>query len=170
MPRLLPLLVLCGLISANVNASDLEESLKEHVENYYEVFNKGEANKLDPKEFSRGFGFRTQSARTELSLVPDAIEDWGIKKLIGLWLSSMEYYRGYIEDVHYGVDGNVGMAWGFHIEEFKSKDKFAEKIRVRFSSTYLYSDETKTWRALLSHRDIQNFDSEGNYIPTYGKP
>ncbi len=71
--------------------------------------------------------------------------------------------------MHLEVRDNIGMVWGIHVEDFKTKGREPEKVRVRFSATYLYSASDKSWQPLLSHRDIQTFDDAGTYIPNETK-
>jgi hypothetical protein len=144
-------------------AEELEASLRQHVEAYYAAFDERRAEDIDPNEFNRGFGFRTFAARSPGSLIPESIKDWGMKKLLAVSFNQYEHYAAYIEEMNVEVVGDVGLVWGYHIEDFKLNDQPAEKVRVRFSATYKL--EGKAWRPLISHRDIQPFDEEGDYIP-----
>jgi len=164
--KLVIIFTISTLPFAQSNSDPTEESLKASVEEGYLAWSERRTEDIDPG-YSRGFGFRAKSPRSSNDKVPDVIEDWTRKKFLARWLDQMENYRTYIENMRFEIDGNVGMMWGFHIEEFKRKGKPPEKVRVRSSATYLYDPESNKWRTLLSHRDIQVFDDSGEYVPTW---
>jgi hypothetical protein len=81
-----------------------------------------------------------------------------------VFFAGFEYYRVTFNEVQTDVDGNIGLAWGFYAEEFKRKAQDLEKVRVRFTITFKY--QKGRWRTLLYHRDIQQFDDQGRYLPS----
>ena len=76
----------------------------------------------------------------------------------------MDYFRIELNELHTAVDGDVGLAWGFHTEDYKLKGQAPAKVRVRFAMTLNY--ERNRWRTLLYHRDIQKFDERGYAVIT----
>lgn len=104
-----------------------------------------------------GFGFRTRAFRDASELKENEMA------MIRRFLSSLEYFRITLDEVHAAVDGDVGFAWGFQTEEFQVQGRPPEKVRVRFTTTL--KREAGRWRQLLHHRDAQPFDDGGNYIP-----
>lgn len=78
----------------------------------------------------------------------------------------MESYRIRLDELHTKVDGDIGLVWGVHAEEFQVRGRSPEAIRVRF--THALRWEGHAWRNLLMHRDAQVFDSGGRYIPPPG--
>jgi hypothetical protein len=75
----------------------------------------------------------------------------------------MEYYRIRLDELHTSVDGDIGLVWGVHTEEFQIRGRTPEAIRVRFTNALRWDGQT--WRNLLMHRDAQVFDASGRYIP-----
>jgi ketosteroid isomerase-like protein len=105
---------------------------------------------------AKGFGFRDFQYRPDnrpLAARIDAIKSF---------FATKEYYRVELNELHTEVDGNIGLAWGFHTEDFKEKGRNPEKVRVRFSYTLKY--EGNGWRTLLYHREAQKFDEQGRYV------
>lgn len=102
-----------------------------------------------------GFGFRSFAARSDSG-------GSRFDESIAQFAASMEYYRIRLDEVHTRVDGNVGLAWGVHTEEFKARGRPAESIRVRFTNTLRW--EGSGWKNLLYHRDAQPFDEHGRYV------
>jgi hypothetical protein len=90
-----------------------------------------------------GYGFRTFQAREG---IPDSIP-------------SMEYWRVTLDELHTSVDGNIGLAWGVHTEEFKVQGQAPEAVRVRFTNTLKWNGQR--WVNLLYHRDAQPIGDTG---------
>ncbi len=111
--------------------------------------------KADPR--ADGFGWRAVGVRS--SKTPESERAQTLRKFFG----GMDYYHVIPGELHTEVDGNIGLAWGFFTEDFRQKGRNPEKLRVRFTTTLKY--DNGEWRTLLYHRDIQNFDGRGNYIP-----
>ena len=107
--------------------------------------------------FARGFGFRTHAARTRESVPPESIT-----QILTAFLDSMDYYRATLDELHVEVNGDVGLARGFFTEDFKRRNQEPEVIRVRFTDTLRWDGDA--CQSLLSHRDIQRFDSDDRYI------
>ncbi|MBI4906615.1 MAG: nuclear transport factor 2 family protein [Acidobacteria bacterium] len=107
--------------------------------------------KVDPP--ANGFGFRSPAVRSAGTPMPEYSKK--IKSFLGL----MDYFRIELNELHTAVEGDVGLAWGFHTEDYKLKGQAPRKVRVRFTVTLKY--ERNGWRTLLYHRDIQQFDERG---------
>jgi hypothetical protein len=114
------------------------------------------AARLDPP--ANGFGYRELKSRS--AEIPASTRLGNLK----VFFASFEYYRITLNEVQTDVDGDIGLAWGFYTEEFKRKAQNPEKVRVRFSITFKY--QQGRWRTLLYHRDIQQFDDQGRYLPS----
>jgi ketosteroid isomerase-like protein len=110
--------------------------------------------RLDPP--ANGYGFRDLPYRSSERPLSTYID--GLKTFFG----SMEYYRMELNELHADVDGNIGLAWGFFTEDFKEKGRPPEKVRVRFTTTVKY--DGNSWRTLLYHRDVQEFDAQARYL------
>ena len=72
----------------------------------------------------------------------------------------------WVEELNIRVEGDLGLVWGFFVEDFKVKDRKPECVKGRFSMTLRYYED-KSWRILMGHRDIQKFDEQGMYIREY---
>jgi len=101
-----------------------------------------------------GYGFRTFQARgataqPNLNQTPQAI------------LASMEYWRVTLDELHTSIDGDIGLAWGVYIEEFKARGQQPDTVRVRFTNTLRWDGQS--WQNLLYHRDAQAFGENGKY-------
>jgi hypothetical protein len=141
-----------------------------------DVFNSGNLdailqNSHDHEVF--GFGWRTAAPRsTGWSSVDSrdvaARGAEAFREPIKRFLDSMEYYHCEVEELHTSVEGDIGLAWGIWVEDFKVRDRPAEKARVRF--TEVLKKEGEHWRLLLSHRDIQPFDEHGRYLTQFTLP
>jgi hypothetical protein len=105
-----------------------------------------------------GFGFRTFSARRA---TPGASTDRGIESFAAL----MDYFDIELVELHTRVDGDIGLVWGVHTEDFRLKGRSPERIRVRFTNTLRW--DGTGWRNLLYHRDAQPFDTAGWYVPAH---
>jgi hypothetical protein len=103
-----------------------------------------------------GFGFRTFAAR-------EAASEEAFGQQLSGFAAMMEYYRIRLDELHTSVDGDIGLVWGVHTEEFQIRGRTPEAIRVRFTNALRWDGQT--WRNLLMHRDAQVFDASGRYIP-----
>lgn len=103
-----------------------------------------------------GFGFRTFAPR-------EAASDAAFGQQLSGFAAMMEYYRIRLDELHTRVDGDIGLVWGVHTEEFQVRGRAPEVIRVRFTNALRWDGHA--WRNLLMHRDAQVFDSSGRYIP-----
>lgn len=106
-----------------------------------------------------GFGFRTFAPRETAS-------DAAFGQQFSTFATMMEYYRIRLDALHTRVDGDIGLVWGVHTEEFQVRGRSPEAIRVRFTNALRWDGHT--WRNLLMHRDAQVFDSSGRYMPPPG--
>lgn len=107
-------------------------------------------------DFGFGFGYRARAPRAGATRENQLVT---VREI----LASLEYNRATLDELHTAVDGNIGLAWGFFIEEFRVRGRAPETVRVRFTTTLKW--EHGKWRQLLFHRDAQPFDDKGNYIP-----
>jgi ketosteroid isomerase-like protein len=106
-----------------------------------------------------GLGFRSISWRDHRINGEEGLRLWNE------WIAAHEYYNVELEEIHTSVEGDIGLAWGFHIEDFKCKGQPPEWVRVRFSVVYKKKDENCI--PVLYHRDIQPFDETGKYLPEF---
>lgn len=150
-------LALFGIVLSASAQPPTPGMVEEHMKAWYAAW----ASK-DPDTVARieppanGFGFRALAPR---SLATPRAEN--LERIRNFFVS-MEYFRIELNELHTAVDGDVGLAWGFHTEDFKIKGQAPEKVRVRFSVTL--KRERNSWRTLFYHRDIQPFDERGRYI------
>ena len=77
----------------------------------------------------------------------------------------MEYLRRYDTELSTWSEGDIGLAWGFSMEECKHQGQPPERVRTRFTQVYRKVDGE--WRMLVSHKDIQPFDEEGKYLKEF---
>ena len=103
-----------------------------------------------------GFGFRPFARRDQA-----AVGERGYLQMLERFFSEMEYFHLRLEDLQTAVIGEVGCAWGRHVEEFQEKGRPPERARVRF--TKVLTKGTHGWQVLLYHRDIQPFGDDGRY-------
>ena len=106
-----------------------------------------------------GFGFRTFASR-------EAASEEAFGQQFSAFATMMEYYRIRLEELHTRVDGDIGLVWGVHTEEFQIRGRAPESIRVRFTNALRWDGQT--WRNLLMHRDAQVFNAGGRYIAPPG--
>ena len=133
-------------ISQEVTAADLEEWIRSGYE-----FN-WEAGQQMPDEVRAvwsqlgsggvGYGFRTFDVRTG---PPDSVP-------------RMTTWRVTLNELNTSVVGEIGLAWGVHVEEFTEQGKPRRVVRVRFTNTLRWDGQR--WVSLLYHRDAQEFPDE----------
>jgi len=107
-----------------------------------------------------GYGFRAEAARSEFNNIPLSV----IENTMKVFFDSLEYYNLDIEEIHTAVHGDTGIAWGAWVEDFRIKGQEPEIHRVRFSYAFRKNQAGELY-AILGHRDIQDFDENGQYIP-----
>jgi hypothetical protein len=132
----------------------LEKSLEFYLRKQYKAFNDADVHAID-EGWGVGYGYRSLMPRAE---IPPAMH----VQFTQMFFDMMERYEMTIDELHVKVDGNIGLAWGFHSEDFQVKNQAPEKVKVRFSMT-LKQDDRHGWRVLMGHRDIQTFEN-GMYI------
>ena len=88
------------------------------------------------------------------------------RAILQLFLNSLESYKIIPGEITIVIDGEIALVSGFHVEEIKHKGQSSERVTVRGTATYKRNPDG-TWKALLSHRDIQKFDENGQYIREY---
>lgn len=137
-----------------------EKEIKDYIEKLFEAINKAGTDKFDAelidKGWAKGYGFRTLAAR-------DVYTEEEYRELMQRFNDSMERFKWWIEELNVRIDGDIGLVWGFHIEDFKVKGREPERVKVRFFMT-LHYNEDMGWQILMGHRDIQKFDEQGIYI------
>jgi ketosteroid isomerase-like protein len=143
-------------------AETLEEELQNHMNTEIEAWNNRDIDKISGG-WSVGFGFRTIAPR---GVKPANTEM--MRSMLKKWFDTLEHYKVILlpEESNIMIDGDIGLVWGFHIEEVKHKGRPAERIKVRSSATYRRNKDG-VWHQLLGHRDIQRFQDNGFYIPVY---
>jgi ketosteroid isomerase-like protein len=147
--------------------SPTREDVAEEVRRRYTAFNSGPdapANldailRVYPDE-AIGFGYRTAAVRDLAARGAD-----GHRRAIKQFLDSMEYYHLKFQELHTSVEGDIGLAWGVFVEDFKTKNRPPETAHVRFTLTL--KKERGRWSSLLMHRDIQPFDEQGRYLTQF---
>jgi hypothetical protein len=131
------------------------ESLENYLRQQYDAFDKGRADDIDGGWYI-GYGYR--------SIMPRADLDESMRiQFSEFFFSMMERYHIAIDELHVAIDGNIGLAWGFHTEDFQMKGRPPERLRIRFSMTLKF--DNNKWQVIMGHRDIQPFDASGMYIP-----
>lgn len=151
-------------ISLKSYAGPLEEELRNHIELEFEAWNNKDIDKLASLGWAGGFGFRSMAPRPVKEFTPEFIQN-----ILRQWFSTVEYYKLTLKENNIVVDGDdIGLFYGFHIEEIKHIGQPAETIKVRSSATYR-RDKSGVWRQILGHRDIQPFQANGQYIRVYEK-
>ena len=109
-----------------------------------------------------GFGFRTAPWRDRNTAGVD-----GHRQGYKTFLDGLESWHTEIEELHTSLEDDVGLAWGVHTEHFRVKGREPEKALVRF--TMALKRNAETWRVILFHRDIQQFDEQGMYLMEHTK-
>jgi hypothetical protein len=130
----------------------------------FDAWNSRDIDALTDGGWTRGFGFRSLAPRTEESYTAEVVQE-----ILVRFFESIDYYRVTPGETTVAVDGDIGLIWGFHTEEIKHKGRPPERYRVRSSAT-LRRDASGNWRTILSHRDIQPYNEDGQYIPTFETP
>ena len=102
-----------------------------------------------------GYGYRVRDARTP---DPDAH-----RAALSVALASYDYFRIVDHDVNVRIDGDTAIVWGSFTEEFQNSGLPPEVVRVRFSNTAV--KRNGEWRFIWSHRDAQDFNDDGRYVP-----
>ena len=70
----------------------------------------------------------------------------------------MTTWRVTLDELNTSVVGEIGLAWGIHVEEFTEQGKPRRVVRVRFTNTLRWDGQQ--WVNLLYHRDAQEFPDE----------
>ena len=133
-------------ISQEVTAADLEEWIRSGYELNWE------AGQPMPDNVRAvwsqlgsggvGYGFRTFGVRRG---PPDSVPH-------------MTTWRVTLDELNTSVVGDIGLAWGVHVEEFTEQGKPRRVVRVRFTNTLRWDGQR--WVNLLYHRDAQEFPDE----------
>jgi ketosteroid isomerase-like protein len=142
----------------------LEQELRFHVIKGMDAWNRHDSDAIAMEEPSYlGFGYRTKAPRMA-SDIPQEKEK--VKQFLEEWFKTMKYYEIELEDFNVEVDGDIGLVWGFFVEDFQEVGKPPERNRIRFSATSRRIEDGR-WKILMGHRDIQPFDEKGQYIRKY---
>ncbi len=142
---------------AVAQSTTLEKELETRILAGYEAWNRADLDSIKGGQLG-GFGFRTKAVRTHNNLADDVR-----RQRLEAWFDKMEHYEIEVEDLQVSVVSDIGLAWGFHVEDFQVKGRPPERIRVRFSGTYRRAEDGQ-WQKLFFHRDIQDFDENGRYL------
>lgn len=106
---------------------------------------------------SRAFGWaRDSGAPRDITVIGEAAYLEAVERTMG----ALESYRPVVEELHTAVEGEVGMAWGVLVEEYKEHGREPWTRRSRFSHVMVREDAG--WRMLLFHRDVQPFAAGGD--------
>jgi hypothetical protein len=152
-------LFLCfvGLVLPGFAQQPTPAEVEKLIRDAHELWNAGDPAKFPEITFGGyGFGIRNRAPRPPIDK-KTAIE-FAQKSY-----KMVEYDHATLDEIHTAVDGDIGMAWGFYTESSKRKGQEPEVVHVRFTITL--KKDAKGWRTLLYHRDAQQFDNQGNYIP-----
>jgi hypothetical protein len=140
----------------------LEQELRSGLIKQIDAWNRRDFDAMDwEASYPRGFGYRTKAPR-----IPSDIPQENRRQLLEDFFNMFKYYKIELEDFNVVVDGDVGLIWGFFVEDFQEVGKPPERNRVRFSATGRRIENGR-WVTLLGHRDIQPFDEKGQYIRKY---
>lgn len=148
-----------------------KEDVEKEIRGRWDLFNARNLDALvQDSHMGFGFGWRTAAARSTEWSDLDARDvatrgNEAVRDAMKRFLDSMDYYHCTIQELQTSVEGDIGLAWGLYIEDFKIKGRPAEKARVRFTQTM--KKEGNIWRPLLYHRDIQPFDEHGRYLSQF---
>jgi ketosteroid isomerase-like protein len=133
-----------------------KEEVAEAVRRWYAAYHTRDIQTILSMEAQAGgFGFRALARRDHAALGE------GFLQMVERFFGQVDYYRVELEDLQTSVTGDIGLAWGVHIEEFQEKGRSPERARVRFSA--VLTKGASGWQVLLYHRDIQPFNEEGSY-------
>lgn len=148
-----------GQSSANpITSAEIEEQVIQQLD----AFANADYQLIAAKEYAQGpgFGFRARTAGSDSENLTIAMLENAMKA----FFDTLEYYNINVEEIQTAVHGDTGIAWGVHIEDFQVKGREPETHRVRFSYTFRRNEAGELF-AILAHRDIQEFDENGQYIP-----
>jgi hypothetical protein len=53
--------------------------------------------------------------------------------LVEEWFETMKHFKVELKEFDVVVDGNIGLIWGFYVEDFQKVGEKPERILVRFS-------------------------------------
>ena len=167
--KIIPIVLLCcfavgclqrGEVESESNAS-LEQDLRSFYTNQMDALNNRDVDTFLVGFNRRGFGYRTMAPRTA-----NDIPQSSMKQVIEEWFETMKYIKVELKDFDVVIDGNIGLIWGYYVEDFQEVGKKPERNLVRFSETRRRT-EGGHWETMISHKDIQPFDENGQYIPKY---
>jgi ketosteroid isomerase-like protein len=139
--------------AAEITPADVEKAVRAEFRAYETRDIETLAEKFNPE---RGYGFRTRDIRPAISRAEFA-------ETLKRFYAAYESYGVRLERVDAAVYGDVAVAWGVYVEEFKLRGREPQVVRVRFSETM--KREEGGWRMIMGHRDAQPFDVQGRYIP-----
>ena len=143
-----------------------EDEVRARMEREFAAWDRGDVETIAANRygFAPGYGLRTQVPRGTDSRYSDAVLLARVQK----FHASMEYYNVQAETIEVAVHGDTGVAWGVYTEDFQVKGRPAERLRVRYTQTFRKTDDGELV-TILAHRDVQNFDADGRYIPLFAE-
>ena len=150
--------IFIGLFALNANAQSYEDEIREILKKQTEGWNSADIETINSDSISVGFGFRSLVPRTSAGRTAEVD-----RKILQLFFNSLESYKIIPGERNIVIDGNIALVWGSHVEEIKHVGQPSERVNVRGTATYKRNSDG-TWKALLSHRDIQKFDENGQYV------
>ena len=106
---------------------------------------------------SQGFGIRGRDWR-----YTSYHSEEHMRTAFPAWLNKMEYLIHTDYGLNTWSDGEIGIAWGFYTEEFKHVGEAPETVRIKFTSTYKRVDDS--WKLIMSHKDMQDFNPDGSFV------
>ncbi len=134
-----------------------KEEVAEGVRGWFSACKAGDMKTVAEMEANAiGFGFRTAAWRDQTHRGEPYLQ------ILERYFDNFDYFRIELEGLHTSTEGDIGLAWGVHVEEFKVKGRPPERARVRFS--LVLKKGAAGWQVLLFHRDIQPFDEKGLYL------
>ena len=140
-----------------------KDEVAKAVRSWYSAWNSGDLKAVTKFDaHAVGFGWRSAPWRDA-----SAIGEEAYLQAITQLLEGSEYGTLVLDELHASVEGDIGLAWGVHTEDFKLKGQSPEKAHVRF--TMVLKKSRGNWGLLLFHRDIQSFDEKGRYLREHTK-
>lgn len=141
-----------------------QEELMQAVKEWGDAWNTRDIRRIWAFEkMAAGFGYRSLDRRDHA-----AIGEVAYSHLLERFFKQLEEYCLTLGDLSAAVVHGQGLVWGFYTEEFKRFGFPPERLKIRFSMTFLKSCDG--WNITTYHRDIQPFGPNGGYLPAPAAP